>query len=109
MSNSKKYIIPNKHGIACQLFEAIKYLHSIGIIHMDLKLANFVFKSSTLKKIILLDFGTSKISRINQNTELIAITHSYCPPEVKDNGKSEVSPKSDVFSLAMSLIYYIIK
>ena len=41
---------------------ALKYLHDIGLIHMDLKPDNIMFKSQELKEIVLLDFGLS-ISR----------------------------------------------
>ena len=36
-------------------------MHKKGLIHLDLKLKNIVFKNSSLKKLILLDFGISKI------------------------------------------------
>lgn len=60
-----------------------------------------MFKNSSLKKIILLDFGVSKVFRDNSMTGIIAISTFYCPPEINEAGKSEVSDKSDIFSLGM--------
>ena len=42
---------------------------------------------------------------MNQNTDPLGITNSYCPPEIKDHGKSQISPKSDIFSLALFLLF----
>lgn len=55
---------------------------------MDLKPSNLVFKNSSFKKIILLDFGISKIEKNNNNTNILAISYHYSAPEVKDYDKS---------------------
>ena len=55
-----------------------------------------------MKKIVLLDFGISKISRNDQDTGVIAMSYYYCSPEVKNDDSSRVSQKSDIFSVGMS-------
>ena len=57
----KPIFIPNKKIIILQLLEALEYIHQAEFIHLDLKPKNIMFKSSKLNKIVLLDFGTSKI------------------------------------------------
>ncbi|CEF66073.1 Protein kinase domain and Serine/threonine-/dual specificity protein kinase, catalytic domain and Protein kinase-like domain-containing protein [Strongyloides ratti] len=43
--------------IGYQMLEAIKYFHSTGYIHRDIKLSNFVLSSENDTKIKLIDFG----------------------------------------------------
>lgn len=76
---------------------------------MDLKPTNIIFENEGLQNILLLDFGISKIERENQITEVIGISHCYCPPEIIDNGISKVSAKSDIFSAGMfiNLIFFL--
>lgn len=48
--------------LALQLGEAIKYMHSFGIIHRDIKLENIMMTDTTEKSSAkLVDFGLSKI------------------------------------------------
>jgi len=44
---------------------------------MDLKPGNVVFEDSTLNKIILLDFGASKIERRNRSNRTDVLAMSY--------------------------------
>ena len=77
---------------------------------MDLKPKNLVFNSHKFKKIILLDFGISKIAKENEETDVIGMSYCYCAPEIKEASKCQVSSKSDIFSFGMfffALFYYI--
>ena len=60
-----------------------------------------------MKKIVLLDFGISKISRNDQDTGVLAMSYYYCSPEVKNDDSSKVSQKSDIFSVGMSIDYFL--
>ena len=51
---------------------------------MDLKPKNLVFNSNKLKKIILIDFGISKIAKENEETDVLGMSYCYCAPEVKE-------------------------
>ena len=52
-----------------------------------------------------MDFGITKIFKENEKTDVPALSYYYSSPEISDNGKSQVTPKSDIFSFGLSFIY----
>ncbi|XP_006873341.1 PREDICTED: dual specificity protein kinase TTK [Chrysochloris asiatica] len=96
------------------MLEAVHTIHQHGIVHSDLKPANFLIVDGMLK---LIDFGIA--NQMQPDTTSIVKdsqvgTVNYMPPEsIKDmsssreNGKlkSKISPKSDVWSLGCILYY----
>uniref|UniRef100_A0A8C9RKK9 Dual specificity protein kinase TTK n=1 Tax=Scleropages formosus TaxID=113540 RepID=A0A8C9RKK9_SCLFO len=92
------------------MLEAVHTIHKHGIVHSDLKPANFVIVNASLK---LIDFGIA--NRIQPDVTSIVKdsqvgTLNYMPPEaIKDTsskaGKpsSKISPKGDVWSLGCIL------
>ena len=97
LPQSKRYII--LFGIA----EGMKYLHSIGITHRDLKPGNIVLDDNFYPYIS--DFGASKLSNSQQeqiSMESLVGTPLYMAPEIFAN--NQYSYKIDVYSF--SLIMY---
>merc|ERR1712096_457657 len=47
-----------------QMIESVAYIHSMDIVHWDIKLDNFMFKDRGLVKLI--DFGLAEINRWNE-------------------------------------------
>ncbi|XP_057225417.1 dual specificity protein kinase TTK [Malurus melanocephalus] len=94
------------------MLEAVHTIHEYGIIHSDLKPANFLLVDGMLK---LIDFGIANqmqpdVTSIIKDSQ--AGTMNYMPPEAiedrssyGENGKprSKISPKSDVWSLGCIL------
>ncbi|XP_028834587.1 dual specificity protein kinase Ttk isoform X2 [Denticeps clupeoides] len=92
------------------MLEAVHTIHKHGIIHSDLKPANFVIVNASLK---LIDFGIA--NRIQPDMTSIVKdsqvgTLNYMPPEaIKDTSSkaghpsSKISPKGDVWSLGCIL------
>uniref|UniRef100_A0A663NF95 Dual specificity protein kinase TTK n=1 Tax=Athene cunicularia TaxID=194338 RepID=A0A663NF95_ATHCN len=94
------------------MLEAVHTIHEYGIIHSDLKPANFLIVDGMLK---LIDFGIANqmqpdVTSIIKDSQVGTI--NYMPPEaIKDmssygengNSRSKISPKSDVWSLGCIL------
>lgn len=94
------------------MLEAVNTIHQHGIVHSDLKPANFIIVDGMLK---LIDFGIANqiqpdVTSIVKDSQVGTI--NYMPPEaIKDttshgeNGKprSKISPKGDVWSLGCIL------
>ncbi|XP_078504244.1 dual specificity protein kinase TTK isoform X2 [Lissotriton helveticus] len=94
------------------MLEAVHAIHQHGIVHSDLKPANFLIVDGMLK---LIDFGIANqlqpdVTSIVKDSQVGTV--NYMPPEtIKDmssqdeNGKtrSKISPKSDVWSLGCIL------
>mmetsp|Transcript_89554 Transcript_89554/g.252364 ORF Transcript_89554/g.252364 Transcript_89554/m.252364 type:complete len:700 (-) Transcript_89554:83-2182(-) len=76
----------HKRYIACQLFRALKYLHSAGVLHRDIKPQNLLVDSSGHMR--LCDFGMARVlpqhggadAPLAELTDYVA-TRWYRPPE----------------------------
>ena len=103
-SKSQKIMI----DIMRQVLSALSYLHSMNIIHRDMKLDNIVFVGNTEDlenisfKIRIIDFGTAVQTKykVTKNYPITG-TYSYMAPEVLDKILNE---KSDIWSAAVIMI-----
>ncbi|KMZ02956.1 dual specificity protein kinase TTK [Drosophila simulans] len=103
-------------NILYQMLQAVNYIHQHGVIHSDLKPANFLMVSGRLK---LIDFGIASNIAVD-STSIIkfsqAGTFNYISPEAltdtstgnspmrkADQPKIKISTKSDVWSLGCIL------
>ncbi|KAM7382495.1 hypothetical protein PAMP_002222 [Pampus punctatissimus] len=92
------------------MLEAVHTIHRHGIVHSDLKPANFVIVNGSLK---LIDFGIANriqpdVTSIMKDSQVGTL--NYMPPEaIKDTSsqpgkaRSKISPKGDVWSLGCIL------
>ncbi len=78
---------------------ALKFLHSHGIIHGDVKPSNMMIDRR--KRVKLGDFGLAR--RVsNEEGSLIKGTTKYMAPEVVSDEFGEVGPASDLYSLGFA-------
>jgi calcium-dependent protein kinase len=87
-----------------QLLIAIKYLHSISIIHRDLKGENFLYINAQSDEIKICDFGMS-IKNIKNKMKSVAGTPYYLAPEIL---KGSYTKAVDVWSLGVFMYLMLI-
>mmetsp|Transcript_2897 Transcript_2897/g.8124 ORF Transcript_2897/g.8124 Transcript_2897/m.8124 type:complete len:1038 (+) Transcript_2897:205-3318(+) len=70
-----------------QMLCAVRYLHSRGIIHRDLKLENFLFSSTSAdSELKMIDFGLSKHFRFGEvHHEAVGTPYTVAPEVIRGN------------------------
>ncbi|EFO24899.2 CAMK/MLCK protein kinase [Loa loa] len=68
--------------IVCQLCEAVSYIHSKNIVHLDIKPENIMCVSQTGNRIKLIDFGLAQFYDGSSNLLFMAGTPEFVAPEV---------------------------
>lgn len=94
-----------------QLADALDYIHSRDIIHLDVKPSNVIVNKAD-GRVILIDFGLSKhydSSGAQTSTTPIGISHGYAPIEqYRDGGVNTFSPRTDIYSLGATFYYLVV-
>lgn len=90
-----------------QVADALSYVHSRRINHLDIKPANIMIENVT-GRIVLIDFGVSKLydSETGEATTSTPVgrTDGYSPLEqYEDGGVNSFSPQSDIYALGATL------
>lgn len=92
-------------GYIRQVAEALKYVHSLNRLHLDIKPGNIMLGREG--KAILIDFGASKHydEETGENTSmLLAInTKGYAPVEQVNQSFKSFSPATDIYALGATL------
>ena len=87
-----------------QIAEALKYVHSLNRLHLDIKPGNIMINNND--NAILIDFGASKqydeVDGENTST-LIGKTPGYAPLEQLGNEVSRFLPATDIYALGATL------
>ncbi len=104
----KKFVITEKRAakISFQVAGALKYLHSFGVIHRDLKPDNImVYDNGTNFRVKVMDFGLSKILGPKERAVEGYGTLCFVAPEIimRDPYNNSI----DIWSLGI-MIYYIL-
>lgn len=86
--------------------EALEYLHSEGVSHLDVKPANIMVRAADDMP-VLIDFGLSKrydTSGHQTSSTPLGASHGFAPFEqYSEGGVEDFSPQTDVYSLAATL------
>lgn len=91
-----------------QISSALAYLHSHGIVHLDVKPDNIIMGNDG--RIVLIDFGLSRSvgpSGIVTDSDrtVAAVSHGYAAPEQYASARgAEPGVRSDVYSLAATAV-----
>lgn len=93
-------------GYIMKVGEAVGYMHSLSMNHLDLKPANIMIRSADDEP-ILIDFGLSKqydTSGTQTSTTPIGISHGFAPIEqYRPGGVSTFTPQTDIYALGATL------
>ncbi|KAL4657135.1 serine/threonine-protein kinase 17A-like [Arapaima gigas] len=83
-----------------QILEGVAFLHSINVVHLDLKPQNILLTStSPLGDIKIVDFGLSRMVKGDQELREIMGTPEYVAPEVLDF--EPISTATDMWSIGV--------
>ena len=92
-------------GYIRQVAEALKYVHSLNRLHLDIKPGNIMLNKEW--KAVLIDFGASKHydAETGENTStLLGInTKGYAPVEQVNRSFKSFSPATDIYALGATL------
>ena len=85
--------------------DALKSVHSNGLLHLDVKPANILFDERG--RSVLIDFGVSKYVDSQQDSSttssLIGYSRGFAPLEQVNSVTSSLSPASDIYALGATL------
>jgi len=77
---------------------ALKYMHSHGIVHRDMKLENILYDTKSSNHLKLIDFGFSKFLDSNHRLHTSCGTLAYIAPEVL---RKSYTSQCDLWSLGV--------
>ena len=87
-----------------QAADALRYVHSTGRLHLDIKPSNIMVNREG--RVILIDFGVSKQYDANEgrnDSVLLGATPGYASPEQQAGVMRYFTPASDIYSLGATL------
>lgn len=97
--------VPAARAIALvgQLLDGLAAVHAAGHIHADVKPSNAVVVAEPNKeRVVLIDFGLSRLRRTDRPAQAVGGTHAYMAPE--QLRAWQLDARSDVFSAALVLV-----
>lgn len=90
--------IDAKHTV-WQMLLAVNYLHSMNIVHRDIKCENFMYESKASDHLKLIDFGFSRVHKTTDKRMMLSCgTINYAAPEVLNRSYTE---KCDLWSIGV--------
>ncbi len=90
-------------GYVTSAVAALGHAHAKGVLHRDIKPGNILLDQGVAK---LTDFG---IAAIRESTaSQVAYTLAHCPPETFAGGEDRRDERSDLYSMASTLLALII-
>ncbi len=89
--------------IVAEVADALEYAHAQDVIHRDVKPGNILLRRDL--RPLLADFGLAKdlsAASLTRSGDLVG-TYHYLSPELAMSGRVPVTPRTDVYSLGVTL------
>lgn len=108
----KHAALPEEHALSIvrETADALKTIHSNGLLHLDIKPANILF--DTYGRAVLIDFGISKYVDNQKDTtttsSLVGFSRGFAPLEQVNAIVSSLSPATDIYSLGAMLYNLVV-
>ena len=94
-------------NVVHQVGEALTYIHSKNVLHLDVKPSNILFRKDCA---VLIDFGISKrydAGGGQTSTTPVGISKGFAPLEQYNQGVQKFLPATDVYSLGATLYKFL--
>jgi serine/threonine protein kinase len=110
MDKHKKIGLKTIILLTIQMIDILKYIHSCGYLHRDLKPDNFVLDKNNLKKLYCIDFGIAKRYLLKDGSHIkFSNTRRFCGTaryaSIAAHSSEEQGRKDDLESLGYILVY----
>ena len=97
---------PNKWQIACDISAGMSYLHSMNVLHRDMKSPNILLDSTYRAKIS--DFGMARVkddicSSVVSSTQNSGTIRWNAPEQLDLDNPARPSKMADIYSLGLTL------
>lgn len=95
-----------------EVTEALNYIHSKHINHLDIKPSNIMVRQVD-NSVVLIDFGVAKqydlLTDEGTTSTPVGVSHGYSPLEqYSDGGVQNFSPQSDIYALGATLYTMVV-
>lgn len=82
-----------------QICQGLEYLHSLSVVHLDLKPENIVITEKGGKSVKIIDFGSALQLQTGEQVQAMVGTAEFVAPEVANN--EYISTETDMWSLGV--------
>lgn len=101
---NRRYTEEEMLGLLYRILLALEYVHTNGILHRDIKLANIILNSDG--KPVLIDFGSARSENKKHESSRIS-SRGYSPPE-QELGVGTIGPWTDIYALGATFYTILI-